>query len=245
MLFGEPLYNGKLILQSRPSGLRASRWAHLLYKEGKMGKRTSRIFWIIFIILLSIGIIYTIINLFSPEYISGLVASYLSTLIGIILGIPIALEIERIKSNFEKQERKTKVLSVIIGELQFNRVIIENSWKNKESYEKGIFLGSILQDEIWKAISDGGELECIEDIDLLQKLSYAYHSIRELNELSRKLFELHNLPDQPLLSIKINTLNGYADSAAELALENIKSAEEAINKIRKNENIGPFKKKKK
>jgi hypothetical protein len=44
MLFGEPLYNGNLILHSRPSGLRASRWAAHFLSEGDAAQaQTKRI----------------------------------------------------------------------------------------------------------------------------------------------------------------------------------------------------------
>jgi hypothetical protein len=52
-----------------------------------------------------------------------------------------------------------------------------------------IYLGGF-KDELWNAFSDGGELEWIEDLQLLDVFSFAYHYIRRLIYLEKVYVQL-------------------------------------------------------
>ena len=129
----------------------------------------------------------------------------LATFVGAIIGIPVALWINRIQqkileSNEEKKlhlkatERKLKIVKLLGKELKENLKILtefrELAGKHpsisypgdladfsQEFLNRKVFLHR-LRIELWNAFSDGGELQWIQDLDLLQSLTTAYHSIR-------------------------------------------------------------------
>jgi 16S rRNA C1402 N4-methylase RsmH len=51
-----------------------------------------------------------------------------------------------------------------------------------------VVLGSLLRNELWKAYSDGGDLQWIKDIELLANIADSYYNIRAIMELSDKYY---------------------------------------------------------
>jgi len=122
------------------------------------------------------------------------------TLIGVVIGIPIALGVGRYletyaekerkqRNSLAEKERKRRILLALNDELVANR---EHIFKWLQSDDQQMMTGhlyGLLQDETWKAFSDRGELQWIKDPVLLNSLSSAYFATRSLRELSQKYFE--------------------------------------------------------
>ncbi|MBI1802245.1 MAG: hypothetical protein HY259_08215 [Chloroflexi bacterium] len=93
-----------------------------------------------------------------------------------------------------------------------------------------------VKDELWTAISDGGELQWIDDLDLLEHISHSYYFLRAIRLYERTYSD-------PLFNLTMysDTVEAQATSAGKfaveavttlrpLALEAIKKALEAIEK---------------
>jgi len=123
----------------------------------------------------------------------------LATIIGIFVGIPIALEVneyqtklqaktKRLEEEHDKRERQERILNLIKGELEYNRnllsVIVE---EQKENPTVVVFDG--LKNDLWLSFSDGGELQSVDDLELIDSLSWAYYYLRILIPLEEKYFD--------------------------------------------------------
>jgi hypothetical protein len=119
-------------------------------------------------------------NFFDFTFWQSFVSNLGATIIGVGLGIPVALLINRWIERRTEKERKKKILTLLRDELSYNEIEFDRMQNidilNRES---GV-LSSILRNELWKAYSDGGELEWIKNVDLLAKIADTYYSIREL-----------------------------------------------------------------
>ena len=132
-----------------------------------------------------------------------------ATAVGVLIGFPItifatflgaglalvgALWINRKQENKqqqkEKQEekrRKDKILVSLKDELEDNLKGLKG-W-DESDYEKGT-LSARLKTESWKAFSEGGELQWVEDPNILFFLSEAYAAIKAVQNISEKYFQL-------------------------------------------------------
>jgi len=130
--------------------------------------------------------------MFDIEFWKNFLSNALATFVGLVIGIPVALWINRIqqkytdyaekqKSNIESSSRRRKILQLLRGELNENQILLSKIYDDiKEGYpERGFrFDNYRLRVELWNAFSDGGELEWIHDLDLLHSLALAYDTTR-------------------------------------------------------------------
>jgi hypothetical protein len=165
----------------------------------------------------------------------------LATVIGAIIGIPIALwlgrrqqkeqeERERQAEQRESAERKAKILRLIKRELEHNREhIIEDEKRNERKEEKGPPIRGF-KDELWRAFSDGGELEWITDLDLLHSISQAYHYIRVASELEGLYLQYHYYPGTYPQPRREESIPGRLDRFEKIVLRFIEKALGEIDK---------------
>ena len=83
----------------------------------------------------------------------------------------------------ESRMRKEKILRLLKKELETNDTYINqsipiSSRDSMKDFDTINFLSLGLSNEHWKAFSDGGELQWINDVETLSKLATAYHSIQ-------------------------------------------------------------------
>jgi hypothetical protein len=140
--------------------------------------------------------------------------NWAATMIGVILGIPIALEISRRQQAAESKQRETKILILLHNELQHNFLLFKKWVKLLEQdlaiklATTGTFQAELagekpiasqlirvaqntpMKTELWKTFTEGGEIQWIKDLDILDKLSDAYYHIRELEELRENLLNV-------------------------------------------------------
>jgi len=94
----------------------------------------------------------------------------LATLLGVAIGIPIALWINNLLEKQTEVKHKKKILSVLKVELTENDQILTR-WVESGKDKLGVIVVNVrLKDELWSTFSDGGELEWIKDTQLLVHL---------------------------------------------------------------------------
>jgi len=169
-----------------------------------------------------------------------LLYTIITTIIGIALGIPVALAIDRMVIKREKRERKERILSLIIRELDFNKENIKHLWTGKNWYERGTYVSLALKDDLWKSLSDGGDLQWIENVELLDKIANSYYYIGQLRSISYKLYDGLHVDTKFQVDLLTKQLNEYADTLGGMAEANIEAAVAMIDKVRKDEKLGPW-----
>lgn len=114
----------------------------------------------------------------------------IATLIGLIFGIPIALWVSRYQERRTEKERKEKILSMLRAELMWNvrEISIRVNDEDKLKTESGIIV-SMLKDHMWRAFSDGGELQWIKNLGMLGYLSESYYFIGAIKYLADKYYD--------------------------------------------------------
>jgi hypothetical protein len=145
--------------------------------------------------------------MFDVEFWKNFLSNALATFVGAIIGIPVALWLNQIQQNtLEKSEkektdletssRKKKLLNLIKDELEFDLEIF--STRHDEVYINGLDIYKFKL-ETWKSISDGGEIQWVQNLDLLNAISLAYYSIRRL----MSSFQLFSLSGKEILRIAL------------------------------------------
>jgi hypothetical protein len=136
-------------------------------------------YWLVFCVVVLGAISYSIWRSNSQDYWDGVVGNGLATLLGIIAGVPIALAIERRRALQEEQERAveqrdraSKVSFLIRDELAYNAVRLAERMNNRTALPLVSF-----KNDLWRALSDSGEIRWIDDPHVLSETASAYHYI--------------------------------------------------------------------
>jgi hypothetical protein len=159
--------------------------------------------------------------------------NWLATVIGLVVGIPIALEIERSRSQRERGEKQDKILALVEDELNHNYTLISKSWVGKSPFERGAYLGGALKDDLWQAMSDSGEIQAISDVELLDKISNAYYYVRLLSLFAQNLFSAYLIQPSAAGETAMNHINSRADTFGGMAEVAIEAALSAIKDIKR------------
>jgi len=133
---------------------------------------------------------------FRADFLSNLAA----TVLGLVVGIPVALELSRRqqaaeeanaidKRTREEAGRKRKVLQLLRKELQENHRALQERVSQPSSVGTRVVLLPALKNELWMAFSDGGELEWIQDPSLVDRIAEAYYGIGGIIYLEERYFE--------------------------------------------------------
>jgi hypothetical protein len=162
---------------------------------------TSVRFWLLCSLLVAIiPVAYFFSHWTDSQFLDNAMGNWFATVIGVMVGIPIALEINRRQQAAqEKKERevqgqeetahKAKILKLVGKELEYNRAALLARQPNKDGETQRKVLVNRLKDELWNAFSDGGELQWIKDLELLDYVSTAYYHIRTIIYLEERYFE--------------------------------------------------------
>ncbi len=169
-------------------------------------------------------------DFFDTSFWQNFVSNALATFVGAVVGIPIALWLNRHQEKSSEKERKEKILRLLQEELTINLGHLSewNKTRHKERYAN--IIGPFLRDESWMGFSDGGELEWIKDPALLSELANAYSYIRLLQQLTERYFNLVHLSYQGNVdNITINNLWEMVDKGFVESADMVSSALKAIN----------------
>ena len=154
---------------------------------------------------------------------SQFVSELVATVIGVGLAIWGALWLERKSKSREdsvaqikKTNRAKRVLGLIKKELDENLAILQSVDDNIPT------TFNLTAIECWRALSDGGELQSIDDPELLSSISTAYSSIVKFDFLYKKYFEMRFFPGSNVYValqrvLENHTLKAKHDSALAVA----------------------------
>ncbi|HNS61118.1 MAG TPA: hypothetical protein PKK96_08955 [Anaerolineales bacterium] len=134
--------------------------------------------------------------MFDLEFWKNLLLNSLATFAGAFFGIPIALWINRSQQKasesnkqrniqIEASARRAKILQLIKDELVWNKSLLEGIHESKKDiffFERREYeLLYQLKTELWSTFSDGGELQWIQDINMLHVMAQTYDSFYVVN----------------------------------------------------------------
>ena len=156
------------------------------------------------------------------------VSNAAATLVGVALGIPIALWISRHQANTEEKERKKKILTLLYDELLVDRAVLFGWHDSQDQKSEARILSAILRYESWKAFSDGGELEWIRDPGLLNTISEAYFMIRSVSQLSDRYFGMLMVDWEQVSSLAMRNVYDNFRMSVSRAIE---STDKALKEI--------------
>lgn len=164
-------------------------------------KYIARSFLWFFVAAITIwAVIYFLQHFDSISFQEGTMGNLFATILGLVVGVPIALEINRrqqeaehaiilARSEQEGKQRKTKVLSLIRSELKSNKRDLIFRAKDVAAGGKRQVHVNTLRDEMWSAFSDGGELHYVNSPELLALIAGAYYEIRTTIHLERRFMD--------------------------------------------------------
>ncbi|MBN2266891.1 MAG: hypothetical protein JW725_00930 [Candidatus Babeliaceae bacterium] len=154
--------------------------------------------------------------------------NFLATMLGAIVGIPIAISINNQQEAKKDRIQKDKIVPLLREELlvDFGHLA---SWQ-KSNFQKleTVYTGIFLEDSAWKAFSDSGELAFIKDPELLKKISHAYSSMSILKLLSERYMDLAHLPDQKERDLLQAPVAYLISKGIDSALEDVSAALKSI-----------------
>lgn len=150
--------------------------------------------------------------------------NFLATMLGAIIGIPIAIGISNQQETKREQAQKEKIIPILKEELFVNLGHL-SSWQKSNSQKLETVYSSIfLEDSAWSAFSDSGELEFIKDVEVLKKISHAYNTVRTVKELSERYMELIHLPDMKERDLLQTPVAYLISRGIDTAIEDISTA---------------------
>ncbi len=153
-----------------------------------------------------------------------------ATLLGAIIGIPIALWLSKFQQNKEELKRKNKILRLLKEELLVNIGPLSR-WKKSANNLTTECMNLIVFIKIqhWSAFSDGGELQWIKNPDLLGKIADAYNYLRMIKDLCNKYVGIIPFPQYGKSNEAIPEIIQSIDKGIEETIHEIKTAIDAIS----------------
>jgi hypothetical protein len=146
-------------------------------------------------------------------------SNFLATLAGVAVGVPVTVWLTLREANEQGRALKTQdeartaarrsqVLEALQTELTENKETLGD----RRASGKREFFVPFLQDEVWAAMSDGGELRWIEDPALLRQLARSYLFIRTVIYLEKQIFEIRHYAGMRIQgSNPEGNISGYLD----------------------------------
>lgn len=142
------------------------------------------------------------------------------------MGVFIALIFDKRREKSTEKKQKSKILKMLHDELVYNQKIIKVYSKKVEQSDIVDIrnytwtLDANLKIEAWQSFSDSGDLQWINDPELLRKISDAYHFIGSVSTLSEKYFQIsltQAIPDSEISGWTIRKMKDSLDEAIGLA----------------------------
>ena len=186
--------------------------------------------------IIMFSLYYTSNNWHNKDFYNSFWSNWLATAFGILIGVPIAVELNRIQKNAEvkfkesdikrESDKKTlKVLSLLKIEIEENLKKLRVYSTDENGIQKRVVQLPSLKNHLWLAFSDSGELQWIQDFDLLNKISNCYFSTSQVIFLEAKYFENVHFPgmrtSRPEVQILeyLNNLNDFFCISMEEAVD--------------------------
>jgi len=163
------------------------------------------------------------------SFVQNFGSNWLATLLGVIIGLPLAFWANNYQEQATERERKWKILNSLYNELDYCKIELVR-WVDQDLIrtESGT-ISSVLRNEIWNAYSDGGELEWIKDVGLLAQIADSYYSIRAVSDLADRYYD--SVLDSEMLTPRITEVFSTLLSAIEYSTDSVNKTMYVIKKI--------------
>lgn len=170
--------------------------------------------------------------MFYPEFWNDFVSNGVSTLIGAIIGIPIALWLSTFQGAIEQRARKAKILILLEEELSANLELLQQ-WEHwpEDFMVRSLNLVAYIKVKHWDAFADGGELQWIQNPKLLSEIADAYHQLKMLEELCEKYYIVLPLEGMHASQGSIERIISLVETGVTKAIESVERAIMAIDRI--------------
>lgn len=136
--------------------------------------------WGLLVLVILPPLIYSYFRVAEVSYWDDVMGNLIATLVGVIIGIPFALEINRLivrqeekKKLNEARQKNKDILMLIKQELIFNL----DRLKDRQSIPNALQTHPY-QVDVWEAFSDSGEIRWISNANLLNRIASAYSAIK-------------------------------------------------------------------
>jgi hypothetical protein len=154
---------------------------------------------------------------FDFSFWQNFVSNGLATLLGVIVGIPVALWIGRIEEELSGKERKTIILKSLYDELGYCEIELDRMVSYETIRVESGVLRSVLRNEIWHAYSDGGELEWIKDVSLIAQIA-----IRSVGDLADRYYDSVQYATEESSVLRINMVFKTLREAIDYSKKSVK-----------------------
>lgn len=151
----------------------------------------TNLLWLFFIILSFVAIAYSVHRYNIITYWDGAIGNLVATWLGIVLGVPIALTIERRRQYREEQEKilhkseiSQKIYQLLKNELAYNEQKLQVRKNDTKHLDR-----EPLKCTLWEVLCDSGEIKEIDDPIILDKLATAYYYIKIVIDIESKLYQ--------------------------------------------------------
>ena len=172
---------------------------------------------------------------FDFSFWQAFISNAAATLVGVALGIPVALWISRYQERSSEKERKKKILKLLFDELLSNQAVLSGWSKSNDKVGESRLLSAFVKNESWRAFSDGGELQWIKDPQLLNIISDAYFRIRSVSQMSDKHYGMLMVNLENYSISTVNNVYHYLERSIDEATDAIDKALKEISSYTKTE----------
>jgi len=153
-------------------------------------------FWFIFVLVIVSGG-WRLLSLLPSmrDYLSSVV----TTTIGVVIGIPVALAINDYQRKLQSEEasrqlenerlnRKILLLQYISEELELNKFSLEDSIEKQRSI-KNYTTRAGMKSDLWLSLLSSGDLKYIDGAEILSSLSLSYFFINRIRDLEKVYYD--------------------------------------------------------
>jgi hypothetical protein len=163
-------------------------------------KFLKKLVWLTFWSIFVLAIVFAGWRLLSllpsmGDYLSNVV----TTTIGVIIGIPVALAINDYQRKIQSEEasrqieierysRKILLLQYISEELELNKSLLKDSIEKQSSIKNyTTYIG--LKSDLWLSLLSSGDLKYIDEAEILNSLSLSYFLINRIRDLEKVYYD--------------------------------------------------------
>jgi hypothetical protein len=179
--------------------------AHVERWRQKMRRLVRPALWIVCAAVVVWACYFFLRHYDSQPFLEGAMGNLFATMLGVVVGIPVALQIAQHQQSAAEiasrqaavalaQARKHAVASHLLDELRSNRVQVLECRAPLENGAKRSVLTHPLRTELWQAFSDSGELQYINNPQVLALLAKAFHQTKATARMEQLLLELTHFP---------------------------------------------------
>lgn len=153
-------------------------------------------FWFIFVLVIVFGG-WRLLSL-APSM-KDYLSSVVTTTIGVIIGIPVALAISDYQRKLQSEEasrqleserfnRKILLLKYISEELELNKSLLKDSIEKQTAIKNyTTYIG--MKSDFWLSLLSSGDLKYIDEAEILNSLSLSYFLINRIGDLEKVYYD--------------------------------------------------------